>query len=138
MCPCLFADRQRALVEPLRLAVLALLLEHVGQVIEGLGHIGVVGADGLFADRQRALEKPLRLGVLALLVIHNGQIVEGLAVLGVVDPKACLHLPLKVLRSGEIIHLRRGRAGDRTCWSLLRLSDGRDSRPYYSGDRSGD
>ena len=62
----LLADRQRALVEPLRLAVLALVSIHERQVIEGVGHVGVARAEGLLPDRQRALVEPLRLAVLAL------------------------------------------------------------------------
>ena len=39
---------KRALVEPLRLAVLTLVSIHVGQVGEGLAHVGVVRTERLF------------------------------------------------------------------------------------------
>src|SRR5580700_7046303 len=77
-------DRQRALVEPLRLGVLALEEIYAGQVVEGLSHVGMVGAEGLLPDRQRALIEPLRLGVLALEEILAGQVVEGLSHVGMV------------------------------------------------------
>ena len=65
------ADRQRALVEPLRLAVLALLPINEGQVVEGVGHVEVVRTERCFADRQRALEESRSLRVLPLVLIHE-------------------------------------------------------------------
>ena len=84
----LLADRQRALVEPLGVGVLALLLVHVGQVVEGAGHVGVVCAERLLLDRQRALVERLGVGVLALVLVHAGQVVEGLATSGWSSPSA--------------------------------------------------
>src|SRR6266403_1909463 len=63
-------DRQRALVEPLRLAVPALAPVHVGQIVEGLRHLGVVAPEHLLFDRERTLVEPLGIAVLALAVVH--------------------------------------------------------------------
>ena len=84
----LLADRQRALVERLGVGVLALLLVHDGQVVEGRGHIGVVCAERLLVDRQRALVEPLGVGVFTLLRVHDGQVVKGVATSGWSVPSA--------------------------------------------------
>ena len=97
----LLADRQRALVEPLGVGVLALRPVHVGQVVEGLRHIGMAGAERLLPDRQRTLVEPLGVGVLALRLVHERQVVEGGAVIGVVDAKTRLHHGFKLLRFHE-------------------------------------
>ena len=55
-----------------------------GQVVEGVGHIGVVCAERLLLDRQRALVERLGVGVLALVCVHDGQVVEGVGHIGVV------------------------------------------------------
>src|SRR5262249_46484627 len=46
---CLLVDRQRALVQPLSLAVLALPPIHDGQVVEGLAYISVARAQHFFS-----------------------------------------------------------------------------------------
>jgi hypothetical protein len=63
-------------VELLSLAVLGLRPVHVGQIIEGHCHVGVVGSECLFLDRQRAFVGFLCLNELALLVVHAGEAVE--------------------------------------------------------------
>src|SRR5262249_28822946 len=66
----LLTDRERALVKPLRLAVLALSRIDHGQVVETLSHSRLVHP--LCVER-------LGLAVLALGLIHDRQIVEGLS-----------------------------------------------------------
>src|SRR5438876_611259 len=83
----LFTDRERALIEPLSLAVPALVPVQGCQVVEGLRHVGVVAPERLFADRERALVEPLSLAVPALRLVHAGQVVEGLRHVGVVAPE---------------------------------------------------
>src|SRR4051812_43481199 len=90
----LFSDRQRALVEPLSLAVLALRQIQVGQVVESLPHVGVVRTERFLADRQGALVQALRLAVIALLPMHESQFVERNSVICMVGSEAC---PLELL-----------------------------------------
>jgi hypothetical protein len=47
-------DCQGALVEPLRLGVLALRLVYMAQIVEALSYVGVALAQRLFSDRQCA------------------------------------------------------------------------------------
>ena len=54
-----------------------------GQVVEGVGHIGVVCTERLFADHHHALEEPVSVGVLALFAVHLSQAVEGGGHIGV-------------------------------------------------------
>src|SRR5262249_35754041 len=49
----LLHDRERALVEPLGLDVLALGLIHHRQIVQGLSHIQVARTQSLLTDRQR-------------------------------------------------------------------------------------
>src|SRR6516162_9080864 len=51
-----FLDRQRALVQPLRLAVLPLPPIHDGQIVKSLAHLSVARAQRFFSDRQCALK----------------------------------------------------------------------------------
>src|SRR5262249_13969525 len=102
-------DRERALVGLLLLRVLALVLIHEGQVVEGLGHVGVAGAQRLLPDRERALVKPLRLRVFGLCPKHDAQFVERNSVVGMFGSKACLSQPLKLLcidLGGRVISAR--------------------------------
>jgi hypothetical protein len=55
----LLINRKRSPVDPLGVRVLALVLVHDAQVVEGSRHIGVVRAARLLLDRQRALEPAL-------------------------------------------------------------------------------
>ena len=99
----LLPDRQCALEQPLGVGVLALIRVHDGQVVEGVGHIGVACAERLLADRQRALVEPLGVGVPAFIRIHEGQVAEGRGHIGVVfaerllaDRERALEQPLGV------------------------------------------
>ncbi len=58
----LFPDRQRALMERLRLGVTACDPVKRRQIIEALAHIRMPGSEGLFPDRQRALVERLGFG----------------------------------------------------------------------------
>src|SRR5262249_20591531 len=75
----LFADDQRALEEPLRVFVLALVLIYEGQVVEGLTHFGVVRTERLLPDRQSALVQPFSLAVLAFSPSSQTPAVESLS-----------------------------------------------------------
>src|SRR4051812_14044925 len=66
-----FADDQRALEEPLSLAVLALVSINIAQVVQALAYGRVTRKERLFADHKGALEEPLRLSVFALISIHK-------------------------------------------------------------------
>ena len=79
-----------ALVERLGLGVAALGLVQLGQVVERLCDIGVVGAQRLLVDRQRALIERLGLGVAALVLVQQGQVVERCSHIGVVGAERLL------------------------------------------------
>src|SRR5262249_5320941 len=70
---------QRALVHPLRLAVLALCRMNETQVVQGLAHVGVACTERFFPDRQRALVQPFSLAVLAFSPCGQASAVESLS-----------------------------------------------------------
>src|SRR5262245_19562646 len=74
----LLADDQRALIEPLRLAVLTLVSKHICEVGERSSHEGMARAKRFFSDRQRPLEEIFRLPILALVSIQVRQVVQAL------------------------------------------------------------
>jgi hypothetical protein len=61
----LFPNRQRPLVKGFGLRVLALVIVKRRQVVEALGHVGVLRAQGRFPDRQRPIVKRERYDGLA-------------------------------------------------------------------------
>ena len=69
-------DRQGALVERLRLAVVALVPVQLRQVVERRGNMGMVGAERFLQDRQGALVERLCLAVTALGLVQSRQVVE--------------------------------------------------------------
>ena len=54
------ANLERALEEPFRIGVLALIIVHDRHVVEAKSHEDVVPAEGLFVDRQCAFVERLR------------------------------------------------------------------------------
>ena len=85
-----FEDRERALVEPLGLAVAALVPVENRQIVEACGGIGVVRTECFFFDRERTLEERLGFGVAALVPIELRQIVEICGGRGVVGTEQTL------------------------------------------------
>jgi hypothetical protein len=74
----LFAYGQRTFVEWLRRCKVALRVEQVGEGVEALCRMGMLGAEHLFAYGQRTfVEWPRRCKV-ALRVEHDGEVVEAL------------------------------------------------------------
>ncbi len=69
-------DCQGALLEWLRLAIAALGIVELRQIVERFRDLGMVGAEGLLPDRQGALEERFRLAVTALGNIQRRQVVE--------------------------------------------------------------
>lgn len=72
-----------ALIEPLGFRVLALGMVEPRHVVEALGDIGVLNAEGLLANGERALVERLGLRVLALGLVEPRQVVEALSHIGV-------------------------------------------------------
>src|SRR5262249_31320926 len=126
----LLTDRERALIEPLRLGVAALGPIQLGEVVEVRADIGVVAAGRLLNDCERALIEPLRLGVAALVLIQRGEVVERLSDIGVVGAERLLANCQRAL----IVRLRLGiaalvleraaepRKGGRKFWMVLGIS----------------
>ena len=83
----LLENRQCALAERLCLRVLALGSVELGQVVQALGHIGMVRAKGLLPDRQRPLVERLGLRVVALGPVDGRAVVRASGYSGMVGAK---------------------------------------------------
>ena len=79
-----------------------------GQVVEGLGVVGMVRAQGLLPDRQRLAEHRLGAGIVAHGPVQRGQVVEGSGVVGVVRAQGLLpdrqRLAVHRLGAGVVAH----------------------------------
>ena len=69
-------DRQRSLVERLRLGIVALFPIKFGEVIQASGHVGMIVAEVLLPDLQRTLVERFGLSVTALVDVKRGEVVE--------------------------------------------------------------
>jgi hypothetical protein len=72
----LLADRERALVERLRLGIVALNFVQQSEVVEAGGDVRMLRSEQLLAHCEGALVERLRLGIAALNLVQSGEIVE--------------------------------------------------------------
>src|SRR5262249_57374598 len=84
----LLTDRERALVEPLRLAILALGLIHECQIVEGGGVIRVTGSKSPLDHRFKLLRFDHRRSIIASLIVFLESFVDRL---GVALLRPCRH-----------------------------------------------
>ena len=83
----LFADRQRPLVERLRIGVATLVIVKQRQVVQRHGHIRIVRAARLFVDCQRTLVERFGVSITALVVVKRSQTDHRCGDIGLVGAK---------------------------------------------------
>jgi hypothetical protein len=83
-------NRQRPLVERLRLRILALILVEQGQVVQAGRRVGMIWPHLLLADGQRPLRERLRLCILALIPVELRQVVQAGRCIGMIGTQRLL------------------------------------------------